>query len=55
MLRQISILDFVIDAMRGVCAAESSGADGFDTRYGSSACAHLGGLTSVGKGAIGGK
>lgn len=55
MLRQISTLDFVIDAMRAVCAAESSGEYGFDTRYGSSACAHLGGLTSAGEHAIGGR
>lgn len=55
MLRQISILDFVIDAMRAVCSAEPSGPDGFDTRYGSSACAHLGGLTSAGEHAIGGR
>lgn len=47
MMRQIPTLDFAIDAVRGICAAEPS-PDGsaFDIRYGSSACAHLGGFTS---------
>lgn len=48
MMRQIPTLDFAIDALRSLCAAESSRSDGSDfaMRYGSSACTHLGGFTS---------
>jgi len=45
------VLDFAIDALRAVCAAESSRSDGaFAGRYGATACAHLGGFTSVREG-----
>lgn len=51
MMRQIPTLDFAIDALRAVCAAESSSSDGaFAGRYGTTACAHLGGFTSVREG-----
>ncbi len=52
MMRQIPTLDFALDAVRGICAAEPSRSDGsaFDGRYGSSACAHLGGFTAVREG-----
>ena len=52
MMRQIPILDFAIDVLRGVCAADASRSDSraFDIRNGASACAHLGGLTAGRKG-----
>ncbi len=48
MMRQIPTLNFAIDAVRSICTAESSRSDSSDfaVRYGSSACAHLGGFTS---------
>ena len=48
-MKTVTMLDFAIDAMAGICAVEHGESVGLNARLGGSACAHLNSFASFGE------